>query len=337
MLKNTLKRFLMGGLLLLSLPSALVNALEVSLYVSEPEEINTTSALIKGHSEMMVVSAQPNISAATRLANEIEATGLELKYIFLTHAHLDHFQGASVLLKRFPNARFIATPDVAELQRKRIAVSDDLARSRYGDNAAVPSPIVAPYNEDTIFIDGQPVELSRGFYGDVALGEPDEPHTVAYVPSAHTLIPSDIIYYNGHVMMGGSTKESRRIWLTQINHWLKQDYKMVIPGHMPKGSDLTPMGALTHTRDYIMAYDLALENHDNAEDVIAEMKRQFPTIGHESALLIGTYMNFKVMHKLLFNPTVETIFSILPDALAKWIDEKIYESKKADWQGEHIH
>lgn len=309
-------------------------ALKVDMYVSEPDEINTTSAIIKGTTEMMVVCAQPNISAAKRLVSQLEKSGLTLKYIFLTHAHLDHFQGASVILERFPDARFISAPKVAALQKMRIEVSDDIAEARYGDNAAIPSVEVQAYDKDVLMIDDMPVELWHGYVGDAALGHADEEHTVVYVPSAHTLIPSDIIYYNAHVMMGGSTKQSRKIWMKQIKDWQAQEFAMVIPGHMPRGSDLTPQGALQHTLAYIAAYDEVIEKHDSAEAVIAEMKARFPAIEHESALYMGTYINFRVMHKLLFNPTVETAFSIMPKSFASWIDNKIYESKRAEWNGE---
>jgi glyoxylase-like metal-dependent hydrolase (beta-lactamase superfamily II) len=175
----------MSVLLLLSVQvtaaAEVEQALAIDIFVSEPGEINTTSAIIKGKSEMMVVCAQPNISAATRLAEKLKSTGLELKYIFLTHAHLDHFQGASILLKEFPSAQFIATPKVASLQRLRIEVSDQIAKDRYGDNAAVPSVEVDAFDEDVLFIDGMTVELWHGYVGDAALGHPDEEHTVVYV------------------------------------------------------------------------------------------------------------------------------------------------------------
>ncbi|EAQ64181.1 hypothetical protein MED121_01075 [Marinomonas sp. MED121] len=315
-----------------------VQALEVDIFVSEPAEINTTSAIIKGKAEMMVVSAQPNISAANRLADTIEETGLTLKYIFVTHAHLDHFQGAVILLKRFPNAEFIATPKVANMIEARIELSDDLARSRYGDNAAVPSIPATPYSKNIILIDGETVEIKHGFIGDAALGEADEEHTVLYVPSAHTLIPSDIVYFDAHMMMGGSTVESRKVWINQLHKWIKDDYSLVVPGHMPKTSvpNLTAHGALSHSINYITAYDQVIAQSNSAEQVIEKMKEQFP-VKHESALLIGTFMNFKVMHRLLFNPTVEFIFSVLPDSLASWIDEKIYESKSEEWNQELAH
>lgn len=308
--------------------------LTVEIYVSEPAEINTTSALIKGPTELMVVSAQPNISAASRLVKEIKQTGLSLKYIFLTHAHLDHFQGASIILSEFPEAQFVATPSIAKLQHLRIEASDEIARSRYGDNAAVPSIPVTPFNDDKLVIDGMPVEIWTGYYGDVALGHPDEAHNVLYVPSAHTLIPSDIVYFDAHVMLGGTTKESREIWISQLEKWLDQDFDKIVPGHMPKDAPLTPNGALQHTIQYIKDYDKVLETHENAESVIRAMKEIYPDLRHGSALHIGTFIHFKVMHKLAFSSTLESVFSVLPSSLVRWINNKIYDQKKAEWNGE---
>ena len=79
-----------------------------------------TSVLIMGQTEMMVVCAQAKRSSAMRLADLIASKGLDLKYVFLTHPHLDHSQGAGILLERFPSAEFIATPEVGKLQRHRI-------------------------------------------------------------------------------------------------------------------------------------------------------------------------------------------------------------------------
>ena len=331
------QRFLFAALLLLGTHGVAqakpTQPLSIDIFVSEPHEINTTSTLIMGETEMMVVCAQPNISSAQRLVQRLKKTGLELKYIFLTHAHMDHFQGASILLDAFPSARFIASPKIASLQKMRINVSDEIAESRYGDNAAIPSVAVEAFHEDTLFIDGKSVELMHGYVGDAVLGEADEEHTVLYVPSAHTLIPSDIVYFNAHVMMGGSTKKSRAKWKAQLKNWLAQKYDVVVPGHMPKGSNLTAEGALRHTLSYINAYEDVIANYHTPDEVISEMKKRFPSIKHESALVIGTYIDFRKMHKLSFSPTIEAIFSILPDGVSTWLDNRIYEQRRAQWNG----
>jgi glyoxylase-like metal-dependent hydrolase (beta-lactamase superfamily II) len=42
--------------------------------------------------------------------------------IYITHVHLDHFAGLSVLLRHFPGVRAIATPNSVELAREQLVV-----------------------------------------------------------------------------------------------------------------------------------------------------------------------------------------------------------------------
>jgi len=129
------------------LPVAHGEGLTLEIFVSEPEEVNVTSALIMGDTELLVMSAQGTRSAAMRLANRIESTGLQLKYVYLSHPHMDHSQGASVLKRRFPSAEFIAIPDVAGSQRENIPANDELAAFRFGANAAIPSIPFSDYED----------------------------------------------------------------------------------------------------------------------------------------------------------------------------------------------
>ena len=202
-----------------------------------------------GDTEMIVVCGQSMKSSAERLAQEIRATGLRLKAVFLTHAHLDHSQGASVILKHFPEARFIATPDVAARQRARMSADDAIARQTLGPRAAV--------------------------------------------PSLHILIPSDVVYNDAHVSMGGTTPESRAKWVAQLDAWLERDFALVVPGHQPAGSELTARRALTHTRNYVIAYGEEVERANSAEELVAAMKRRFPHVKHEVALRLSARLDFR--------------------------------------------
>ncbi len=308
-------------------------SLSLEIFVSDPNEINVTSVLIMGTNEMMVVSAQGTKSAALRLADTIESKGLILKYIFLTHPHLDHSQGAGILLQRFPEAKFIATPKVGVLQRLRMDADDKLAKKRHKNNAAVPSVPTEDHEEDSLDIDGHTIEIWRDIIGDAGIGYPDEPHVALYIPSMKALLPSDVIYFNAHVMMGGSSVESRKRWRDQIEQWLSMDLDIVVPGHMLKTDlqELTAKGALEHTYQYIENYEKVLTSNKNSEEVIARMNELYLGMQHKSALLIGTYLNFRQMHRLTFNPTIEKVASWLPDWVVNWINKILYKSSKADY------
>ena len=300
-------------------------------FVSQPQEINVSSPIIYGDKEAIVFAPQGTKSSATRLADVIEKTGRKLTHVYLGHPHLDHSQGASVLKKRFPNAKFIAAPKVAALQRLRIEDNDNMARDRYGDNAAVPSVPFEDYDSDKLMIEGREIQLWHDHYGDVGIGHEDEPHTVAYIPDLKALLPNDICYYGGHMMTGGGTKHSLEEQKKQIKKWMEMDLEVVIPGHVPRSwtPHMTAKGVLDFSYQYLDDYIKVWENSESSDNLIATMLEMYPKLEHQSALYLSSYMQFTETHRLLFNPRLETVMSYLPSSFVKWVDKKLWESKKA--------
>jgi glyoxylase-like metal-dependent hydrolase (beta-lactamase superfamily II) len=64
----------------------------------------TSSTLIYGSRDAVVVDSFITLEQARAQADWIGSTGKNLTTIYATHGHGDHFFGASVLLERFPNA-----------------------------------------------------------------------------------------------------------------------------------------------------------------------------------------------------------------------------------------
>lgn len=305
------------------------STLQLLHFISEESEINVSSTLIMGKKEAMVVTAQATKSSATRLAEEIKKTGLALTYVFLDHAHLDHSQGAVVLKEYFPEAKFIAAPKVAALQQVRMKADDEMAIKRYGDNAAVPSIPFQAYNENTIMLEGNEIQLWNDQYGDVGIGHTDEPHTVIYIPSLKALLPNDICYFGGHINMGGSTKESREKWKAQIRSYMEMDLDIVIPGHVPRvySSQMTADSVLSFSLQYIEDFEKAQAKAETADELIETMLHKYPNLKHTSALYMGAYINFNQTHRLLFNPRLEKVFSLLPSSFVNWFNQTIMEMK----------
>src|SRR6266436_4863678 len=61
------------------------------------------------------------LNQAHELADWIAASGKNLKLIYATHGHGDHFFGAGTILERFPGARFVARPDVVQVMRTQVS------------------------------------------------------------------------------------------------------------------------------------------------------------------------------------------------------------------------
>src|SRR5215475_4431603 len=83
--------------------------LALDIYTADAQGLGTTSVLVYGDREAILVDTQFRIDDAGKLADRIAAKNRRLKAILVTHPHFDHFYGASVLLKRFPGTPVYAS------------------------------------------------------------------------------------------------------------------------------------------------------------------------------------------------------------------------------------
>src|SRR6202142_3393821 len=76
------------------------------------------STLIYGSSDAVLVDAFMTTRQASVLADWIASKGRNLKTIYITHGHGDHWFRVGTLLDRFPHARVVATPDTIKIMRQ---------------------------------------------------------------------------------------------------------------------------------------------------------------------------------------------------------------------------
>src|SRR5260370_4854601 len=72
-----------------------------------------------GWGDGVVVDSFITLEQARAQADWIGSTGKNLTTIYATHGHGDHFFGASVLLERFPNARFVAASNAIQVMKEQ--------------------------------------------------------------------------------------------------------------------------------------------------------------------------------------------------------------------------
>src|SRR4029077_19542628 len=77
-----------------------------------------TSTLIYGEYDAVLVDTLATVTEAEALADWVALHHRNLTTIYITHGHLDHFGGLGVLLRRYPEARAIATPGSVELAQE---------------------------------------------------------------------------------------------------------------------------------------------------------------------------------------------------------------------------
>ena len=111
------------------------SAVRALVFTSPPHELvggrgtfsPTTSTLLVGRSESVLVDAQYIDSDIAALGDLIQETGTKLATIYVTHGHADHYLGIGTLLARFPGARAVATPGVVEYINSCLLYTSDAA------------------------------------------------------------------------------------------------------------------------------------------------------------------------------------------------------------------
>ena len=89
--------------------------LATKVFVSSEAGFNVTSTIVMGKKECILIDCQWTRANAHRVIAEILETGLELKAIFATHAHPDHYWGMGEIADAFPNAKCYAPAPVVTL------------------------------------------------------------------------------------------------------------------------------------------------------------------------------------------------------------------------------
>jgi len=242
-------------------------ALTLKVITSSPGSLNANFTLIQGEREAVLVDVPFLRSDAYRLVADILDSGKTLTTIIVTHAHPDHYFGLDVLRDAFPNARAIAAPfvvaDVWTGFPARLAFWQPLI----GANAPRYPMIPTAFAETTFELEGHRIEILGPMTGDA----PNS--TAIYVPDLKAVIAGDIVFNQVHVYAGG--KAERAAWVATLDRLLALEPEIVVAGHTKENLPNT-RSALEYTRNYLSRFERAIEEADDAAELMAIMRREYP-------------------------------------------------------------
>jgi glyoxylase-like metal-dependent hydrolase (beta-lactamase superfamily II) len=216
----------------------------------------TAFTLISSPYSSVLVDVPPLAAEATQLASWIKsiAPNTSLEYIYITHAHFDHFGAFPVLLAEFPDAKVVATRGVRDSMPGQYAepLWSAFWLGLFPDVEKADVGLVNVLSDSNLFtIDDGTVE----FRGIPVIGGDTVDSTVLHVPALDLVVGGDVVYGQCYQYIAENpTKEDRERWVSSLREVEKLEPKWVVPSHMRADEGYGP-SHIKDTIEYIEAWD----------------------------------------------------------------------------------
>lgn len=245
------------------------DSLSTKVFFSDESGFSVGSVIVMGKKDAVVLDAQWSLSNGHRLAAEIFETGKNLKYIYVTHAHPDHYFGLGPITEAFPNAKVIALPEVASTINKQMFGKIDHWKDIIGPtNVPTKAVNIEPMSENYIELEGERIEIIPKVMGDLKY------NTVVWIPSIKTLYGSDVLFNESHPFTCEITAEERQQWLADVERIEKLGAEVIIPGHQKPGMPFDS-SCFTFMKEYLKATEEELANTETTGDFFYNMAMRF--------------------------------------------------------------
>jgi glyoxylase-like metal-dependent hydrolase (beta-lactamase superfamily II) len=226
----------------------------------------SSSTLISGPTEGILIDALLTFSNADEIAAWAKSFGKKITGVYITHGHSDHWLGLARLLEHFPEARGYAAPEVAG----RAAWEAEFNKTtRYWTSrfpGELPEPPVLPeaLESDEILVDGQVVNVIHVGQGDI------EGSTIFHLPPAQAAVCGDVVYNNVHMMMYEADRAKREAWIASIDAVAALNPRIVVAGHKSVGAPDLPEN-LAASQRYLRDFTSVANRGGTVEDLVHGM------------------------------------------------------------------
>jgi glyoxylase-like metal-dependent hydrolase (beta-lactamase superfamily II) len=151
--------------------------LSIQTHTASDPGFAVNSHLLMSENDAILVDAQFTRSEAKRVGDMVKTSGRNLKMIYVTHGHPDHYLGLEILTKEFPDAIVFSTKDVAAYIKNTgqnyIAQWKPIYKDDLADSFIVPQVI----DSSELKLGGERIRII-----ELTLGE-SESSSALYIPS----------------------------------------------------------------------------------------------------------------------------------------------------------
>lgn len=242
----------------------------------------TTSTLIFGARDAVLVDPLMTVPEATALSDWVALHDRNLTAIYITHGHGDHYLGLPVVLDRFPDARPVAAPRTARHMRQQDTQPlDDALRARFPGQIADTTPLPEPLESAEIQLEGSAIQI-------IETGHTDTVDTTSlHVPDLGLIVSGDVAYNHCHMYVGDTTADGRADWIAALDQLAELDPDAVVTGHKDPTQG-NPPSVLAESRGYLEYYGQLREANLPQQELFDAMIRRYPDwVSRQQFLILG--------------------------------------------------
>ena len=240
-----------------------------------------SSTLIYGSRDAVLVDSFITQEQARAQADWIASTGKNLTTIYATHGHGDHFFGASVLLDRFPKARFVAAPSAIQVMKEQVA-PEYVAKfweSRFPNQLPKRLVIAEELRTNVLELEGENLFVVPLRFTDTA------GTTCLHVPSLALIAAGDAAYNGVHPrLMEANQNQKRDEWLSALDKMESLMPRIVVAGHKNMKNDDDGPRVIHATRQYILDFQELAVRTTTAKELYDQMLSRYPEWLNRGAL-----------------------------------------------------
>jgi glyoxylase-like metal-dependent hydrolase (beta-lactamase superfamily II) len=241
--------------------------------------VANSSTFIFGDQDAVLIDSFLTIDQNNQLIDFILPFGKNLKYIYITHPHGDHYFGLKILLDRFPSAKAITSSSASEAMLAHIEPDTVNAfwRSRLPNQ--IPEELIAPTALETnsFELEGHSLQIIEDGFTDT------HNSTSIYVPSIGLLVAGDVVYNGIHPYLAETTAETRKEWIAALDKFESLHPKAVVAGHKNPGYPDNPEN-IAATKKYLEDFEQLNNETSSAQELYNKMVALYPERANPGSL-----------------------------------------------------
>lgn len=225
--------------------------------------------LVKGRRDALLVDVPFARSEGHRLIARILDSARELRTIYISHDHPDHFFSLDLVTDTFPKAAVLAHPAVTKDMQRSIPLKFARWAEGLGANAPKRGVVPTPVDGNEIEIEGHRLQIIGPMQGDHIRA------TALWDPDSRTLVAGDLLYNGVFVFLGEHRPSQWDAWIQSLDYLESLSPMFIVAGHSKPGLPDDSF-SIEWTRRYIQEFKKLAASAATAQEMAERLRARYP-------------------------------------------------------------